>query len=269
MYLRRSLLIVLSLCVVLPAYAKDRLVIAGTGDSQTILRVLAQEYNQSQTDVEVVIPDSIGSGGGIRGLAKGRFTLARTARPVKDKEQTGSLQEHLFALSPVVFVTSTALNESGSLSSQQILDIYSGKISQWDEVGGQNAPIYAVDREPGDSSRSVIEKKLPGFKELNSVAKVFFSTPEATEAIAQHDNTLGYLPMSIAMAQELNIFTINGIAPDVQSVNAGTYPYVTRFYLVSDGEPTGHEKRFIDYLKSSEARTILNENGLIPTGTTE
>jgi phosphate transport system substrate-binding protein len=269
MHFRRFLLVALSFCFVFPVFAKDRLVIAGTGDSQTILRMLAQEYNQSQADVEVVIPDSIGSGGGVRGLAKGRFPLARTARPVKEKEQTGNLKEHLFALSPVVFVSSSALNESGSLQSQQVLDIYSGKINQWDEIGGQSEPIYAVDREPGDSSRSVIEKNLAGFKELNSVAKVFFSTPEATAAIAQHDNTLGYLPMSIALVQGLNIFAIDGVTPDAQSVNAGTYPFVTRFYLVSDGEPVGNAKRFIDYLKSPEAIAILNENGLIPAGITE
>ena len=98
---------------------------------------------------------------------------------------------------------------------------------------------------------------------------MFFSTPEATEAIAQHDNTLGYLPMSIALAQGLNIFAIDGVAPDAQNVNAGTYPFVTRFYLVSDGDPTGHAKQFIDYLKAPEAIAILNENGLIPAGITE
>lgn len=256
----------ISLAVIGQVAASDTLVIGGTGDSQEILRVLADRFNQLHSQTRVEIPDSVGSGGGIRGLVRGRFHLARTARMVKTREQTGSLIEHTFAYSPIVFATSPKSQQPDNLNltKLQVNQVYSGEIKSWQALAGKDEPIYPIDREPGDSSRSVLEKKIEGFKDVKPVAKVFYNTPETVSAISEHKNSLGYLPMYLAIKNQLQIFDFEAVEVTNETVSQQHYPLVTTFYLVSDGIPRGNTRLFIDFLASEEARALISEYGLLP-----
>ena len=150
------------------ANAQETLVIAGTGDSQALLRNLGAIFEKSHPDVTIEVPNSIGSGGGIKAVGRGEAGLGRTARALKEKEKPG-LTDVAFARSPVVFATNTSVHEVLDLSREQILAIYSGKINNWKEVGGPDGKIYPLSREEGDSSRETIDKNLAGFKELTLV----------------------------------------------------------------------------------------------------
>jgi phosphate transport system substrate-binding protein len=217
-------------------------------------------------EYRIEIPDSIGSGGGIRGLLQNRFELVRTARPPKEKEQDGSLVEHPFALSPVVFCTGPSTGGVENLSSAQVIGIYTGAITNWEQVGGLPAPIYPVDREAGDSSRSILERHMDGFKAARSVAKIFYTTPETADAIADHNYTLGFLPAGLARARGLKILSIDGVPPDRDSIDHGRYPYYGVFYLVSRGRLSKAAEAFIDYLYGADAVATIQKRGLIPIG---
>ena len=244
--------------------AEQSLVIAGTGDSQSLLREIAIEFMQQYPDKHIDVPDSIGSGGGIKGLLKGQYVLARTARGLKANEQNGTLVEYAFAISPVVITTNTSDSNVTNLSSAQVVDIYTGKIPRWEKVGGAAAPIYPVDREAGDSSRDVLERHLNGFKEAKSIAKIFYNTQETYEAIANHQHTIGYLPLDLAKVVGLNVLSIDGIKPDKLNIEIGKYPYVSKFYLVSHKDMTPEAKMFIDFIYSEHALNIIKAKGLIP-----
>jgi phosphate transport system substrate-binding protein len=244
--------------------AAQHLVIAGTGDSQSILRILADQFMQKNPQYQVEIPDSIGSGGGIKGLLGNRFEVARTARPLKEKEQNGSLIEYPFALSPVVMATHQSVANVDNLSSAQVLGIYAGTLTQWSQVGGLAEPIFPVDREAGDSSRTILEEHMPGFKATESVAKIFYSTPETVEAISDHQNTIGFMPMVVALTHGLKILSIDGVAPNADSIGKKQYPYFNTFYLISRNEISEAAKAFIDFIYQDEAIRTIRENGLIP-----
>ena len=111
---------------------------------------------------------------------------------------------------------------------------------------------------------SVVEKKIAGFKDLQSVAKVFYNTPETVSAISEHKNSLGYLPLYLAVNNHLQIFALDGVEVNSETVSQQSYPLVTTFYLVSDGIPHGTSKMFIEYLASDEAKSIISEYGLLP-----
>ena len=258
------MVIVLCLTDIGQLSAKQPLIVAGTGDSQQFMRLVADHYMKEHPDFPVQIPDSIGSGGGIKGLINGKFPLARTARPLKEKEQDGTLIEYPFAVSPVVLVVHPSVSGVRNLTTEQIIGIYAGKITRWDQVGGPTMRIYPVDREPGDSSRKILEENLAGFRETQSIAKVFFNTPEALDAIANHQYTVGFLPFAVAQSRGLKILTIDGIAPSEKNVVSGRYPYITTFYLISRGEPTTEAQRFISYLYNDQLLPLYKESGLIP-----
>ena len=243
----------------------ETLVIAGTGDSQKLLRALAPEFERLHAGISVDVPDSIGSKWGIRSLAEGKIELARTARAVKPSEPKG-LVEYRFAISPLVFVAHSSAEGVDNVTSSEIVDIYAGRIGNWSELGGAKHRLYAVDRENGDSSRSVIEKKISEFRGLVSKAKVFYSTPDAVSALNDNQFTFGYLPKSEIKNTNLKILKVDGVEPSVENIKTGSYPYSTPFYLVTKGEAKGWPKKFIEFTRSKQGQKIISDFGLIATG---
>ncbi len=234
------------------------LTIPGTGDSQQLLRALALEFNRLEGNDKVVIPDSIGSSGGIREVQEGRAVLARTARPLKEQERQG-LAEIEFASAPVVFTTNDSLQSVPSLTSAQIVGIFGGEITNWQEVGGPAEKIYVVNREVGDSSLTLLEKSLAGFAERTHTGVVVYNTPDTAATIESNDFTIGYLPLSEAVQRGLNPFALDGVRPE-----ALDYPLQNRFYVVYRGEPEGSARDFIEFLFSETASEIMTGYGVVP-----
>ena len=242
------------------------LVVAGTGDSQSLLKKLASAFRQTEAgrDIIIQVPDSIGSSGGIKALIAGQVSLARTARPLKEKEQGHKLQQFRFALSPVVIAAHPSAKQVHNISSQQLIKVYEGHIGNWDQLGGASSPIYVIDRETGDSSRDILEKHLAGFPKGRTAAKIFYTTPEAVAAIADHQHTLGFLPLSVAKARGLKVFSIDGVKPTEDNVTKGSYKYVTPFYIVAGAQPGKAEQAFIDFLYSEQAKKVIHASGSVP-----
>lgn len=242
----------------------ETLVIAGTGDSQNLLRKLAPEFQKRHPGISVDVPDSIGSRGGIKAVDAGNIELARTARPVKPSEAKG-LVEYRFAIAPLVLVAHSSAEGVDNVTSEQVLDIYAGRIDNWNKLGGPRHRLYAVDREQGDSSRSVLEKKMEGFKAVTSKAKIFYSTPDAVSALNENEFTFGYLPMSEVKNTRLNVLKVDGVEPSTENITSGSYPYAISLYLVTKGEAKGLPKKFIDFARSKQAQKIITDFGLIAT----
>ena len=239
------------------------IIIAGTGDSQTLLRRLKETFEKNNPSVRLVIPESIGSAGGIRELIKGDVDLARTARSLKKTEKPG-LNEFEIAKVPVVFATHPSIIIS-NLTTEQVVGIYSNKYNRWSDVGGPEKKIYVVDREKGDSSRSILEKNISGFKDVKSVGKIFYSVPATKLAIGKHKFTIGYLPLPEAIDQQLNILSIDGVFPDERTISNNSYPYFNTLYIVSKGKPSGLVKDFFQFIYSKETRKNMKNFYVYPT----
>jgi phosphate transport system substrate-binding protein len=242
------------------------LVIEGTGDSQGLLRDLAWRFMRVHASVEVVIPESVGSTGGINALRNRQIELARTARPLTIEERRAGLTEVVFAKSPVVFVVHPSVAEIDSITTEQVLDIYSGKVMWWEELGGQPFKIYPVSREPGDSSRLVLEEKLQGFRDITpgAMVRTAYSTSESVDMIKGHKNTIGYMPMSAAYRSGLKLLKLNGVSPTVENVLNGTYPLVLPLSVVHGSELSPTAKGFVDFLFGPVATDVIKKYGGAP-----
>ncbi len=240
------------------------LVIPGTGDSQVLLHNLAQLYAKNRPGITVEIPESIGSGGGVKSVITGKNEIARVARPLTEKESVQGLKSHIFAHAPIVFAVNPGVAEAANLSFEQIIGIYSGKIQQWDGLGGVGK-IYAMNREEGDSSRTVLEKLIPGFKEISVPAgSTVYSTPEAVQTLLTSPNTIGYLPMSAIIGTGLKMLRVQDVAPSAANVRQKKYQLVVPFALVWKETLSPLAKDFLDFLSSPAARKFMLENGAIP-----
>jgi len=252
----------------LPATAEE-LVIEGTGDSQVVLRQLAGLFEQGHPRIRVVVPDSLGSGGGVKKLIQGKTGLARTARPLKAKEKGHGLIQVPFAVSPVVFAANPeGITGVADLSIPRILALYSGQITNWSQIGGPDHRLFLVDREAGDSSRKVIDRYLKSAQGLDGklgfAGKTFYTTPEAAQAVALNRYTIGYLPFSTAREKGLHLFTIEGIPAGHQRIKAGQYPFITTFFLVQPADPVPSAMAFLKFIKTEPAKKRMLELGVFP-----
>ena len=163
MPLATRLLLAFPLAVIgLNAHAGD-LSVVGTGDGIDLLRALGAAYTADHPETNVIVPPSIGSGGGIAAVGSNKEVLARAARPLSDSEkEAGLIATPVFRLPSAFFVHRSA--GVTSLTSAQLADVYSGKITNWKDVGGQDVRIKVVRREDADSTLQVLRQSMPGWK---------------------------------------------------------------------------------------------------------
>ena len=248
------------------AIAQDRLVVAGTGDSQTLMRNLAGAFEQANPGSRVDVPDSVGSSGGIRALIKGQCDLARVARPLNEgeKQKAADLVHLVFAKSPVVIAANLPDKCATSLTSTQIGGIFSGKIKDWSAVDGCQAhSIYVANREDGDSARAAL-LVIPEFKAITQFAgETIYSTAETLQTLEETPFAIGYLDIS-TISSALVAFDFNGFSASEVNVQNGSYPLNSSFGLVWRGKLLGLAASFVDFVFSPKAQEIIRSTGAIP-----
>jgi len=244
-----------------PAAESEDITIVGTGDGVKVLKSIGDAFILQNPDVEVHVPKSIGSGGGIKAVGNDKYVIGRIARNIKDKEKHFGLSYVPYAKIPVSIVVNKSVNIDG-LTSRQVLDIFSGKITNWSEVGGKDARIRVIRREDGDSSLNVLKKTFPGFKDITITerAKTADSTPENFTVIQKKDDTIGFGPHDVAMISNVKCLKIDGKGP----MDKG-YPSIGTMGLIfKDANRRGYIDGFIDFATSASAHNAIRSAGGIP-----
>lgn len=252
--------------VICAGEASPAITICGSGDNQELIRQLARVYEGHQPGVRVEVPDSIGSSGGVKATAQGQCDIGRLARPLRAKEKRHQLSYKLFARSPVVFFVSANLKSMADISAQQVVRIFSGKMTSWEDMGGPATKIYIVNREKGDSSRTVLENHMIDFALIKkTMGKTIYSTPETVDTVADHDNTIAYAPLSSVMNNPgIHDLAFDGVMPSAVAIAAGQYPLYTDFGLVWRADISAQAMGFLAFLETSEARAIIGGYGAAP-----
>ena len=217
-----------------------------------MLRELAREFEGSNSDCRIAVPDSVGSRGGIRALRADKATIARVSRPLKDSEQSEDLVYVPMAETTVGFVVHPSVLGVDALSTEQLLAIYSGKIGNWAEVGGPNHAIYPLIRDGGTTLSRVVDS-IPGFGE-QSAAKDTYSSLETKRLLLKHPYTLGFLPMTLAVDAPLRPIRI------VDDSDGSTIDISLTLGLVRKTSMMACEQRFFDFLVFPAAQQIIERN---------
>lgn len=242
------------------------LVLPGTGDSQALLRGLGDLYAQQQSDI-VIVPESIGSSGGIRQVQKGKAVFARVARPLSEKESAAGLRWKPFAYSPVVFATHRKSGQVSNLTSSQVNAIFTGKMTDWSQLGGTPGKIFVAEREVGDSSRTILERVFTPLKgPRQPIGEVLYSTPEMVRVLSRYPQTIGYLPLSSIKGTQIRQFSLDGVVPSRKSMADNSYPLWIPLAVVWKGDLKVSARRFVDFLFTPTAQQFIQNCGLIPAG---
>lgn len=243
----------------------NKLIIAGTGDSQELLRAVARAFEAHEVGSTVEVPDSIGTSGGMQALIKGKCDLARTARPLNENENKPGITYHLFAKTPVVFVINPSVTGIDNVTSEQVNGIYSGAIIDWSQLGAEPGKIYAINREPGDSALAVLLQKLMGFKEIeNPVGNIAYTTQDAVNLVAKHKQTICFVPFAAVREADVTILKLDGVPPSDENISSGAYKLYIPLGIAHKEDVKARGKKIIAFLYSEEAKEIMKRFGAVP-----
>lgn len=251
-------LAVLSLCATV--HASD-LSVVGTGDGIDLLRALGAAYTAEHAETNVIVPPSIGSGGGIAAVGSGKKVLGRIARPLSDSEkQAGLVATPIFRLPSAFFVNRAA--GINSLSDAQLAGIYSGKITNWKEVGGADIRIRVVRREDQDSTLLVLRQSMPGWKDLviTEKSKTAVTTQDCFNTVKEVEGAIGFGPFTKALETDHTVLKIDGHYP----TDPGYPSAVTLLLIHKEATITPEAQAFIGYAKAAKAKTVLTRMGGVP-----
>ena len=239
----------------------SELPVVGTGDGIELLRALGAAYSADNPDVSVLVPPSIGSGGGLAAVGGDKEVLARVARPLTDSERAlGLIATPMFRLPSAFFVHRGA--NVANVSARQLVDIYAGRIVNWAEVGGADMRIKVVRREEADSTLTVLRQSMPGWKDLaiTEKSKTAVTTQDCVNTVKDVEGAIGFGPYTKALEMELVVLRIDSKYPtDLDYPSAVTVSLVHKQATV-----TPDAAKFIAYVKTAKAKTLLSSMGGVP-----
>jgi phosphate transport system substrate-binding protein len=205
-----------------------------------------------------------GSGVGVQKVGEGLANIGNTGRALTQAEiDKYGLKTFPFALDGVA-VAVNPKNTMGALTSQQVRDIFAGKIKNWQDVGGPNAPIHLFTRDEASGTRETFWKKLLKKGPIEAKANIVASNGVMKMALEQDPQAIGYLGIGFVDAK-VKAIKLDGVEPTQENAKNGTYPVTRLLYMNTKGEPTPLVKAFIDYVKGPEGAKLIQKHGFIPT----
>mgnify|MGYP001127663344 CR=1 FL=1 len=239
----------------------------------------AERYQQLHPQVSISVTGG-GSGTGIAALINGTVDIANASRQIKPEEiqaaeNNGKNPVEFVIARDAIAVVVNPENPVDRLTLQQISDIYSGKISNWQAVGGEDRPIVRLSRETNSGTHVYfLEQVLRlGQKDNHTLfAKNTLLLPSSegiSSEIRDNPNAIGYDGLGYVTPDQKVLAVARDaqsdyILPSAESVNNGTYPIARDLYMYTDGEPTGAVKEYLDWIYSPEAQEIVTELGFVP-----
>jgi phosphate transport system substrate-binding protein len=204
-----------------------------------------------------------GTGIGVQKAGEGLADIGNTGRALSDEEiATFGLKSFPFAIDGVAPIVHPE-NPVGGLSAQQIRDIFAGRITRWNEVGGEDSQIHVYAREEASGTHEVFWGKLLNKEPIIIFANIIQSNGAMKVAVSRDKNAIGY--MSIGHIDVgIKPLAVDGVPPSQETAINGTYPAVRQLYMNTKGEPSQLVQAFINYILSEEGTGIIRDSGYIP-----
>lgn len=236
--------------------------IAGGTAHIPVMKDAAEQIMKANPKIRITVAGG-GTGVGVQKVGEGLVHIGNTGRALsKEEVEKYGLQSFPFAIDGVA-VAVHPKNPVSDLSPEKVQAIYAGKIINWKEIGGPDAPINLYTRDEASGTREVFWEKLLKKGPVAVKANVVPSNGAMKVAVAKDANAIGYLGIG-HVDNTVKAVKINGVEPTQENAQSGTYPVVRQLYMNTKGEPTPLAKAFIAYILSQEGARISQKNGYIP-----
>ena len=241
---------------------KGTIDIAGGTAHIPVMKAAAKDIMGANPEIRITVTGG-GSGVGVQKVGEGLVQIGNTGRALKDAEvQKYGLVTHPFAIDGVAVAVNPKNGVIG-LTKAQLKDLFAGKIANWKEVGGNDAPISLYVREDGSGTRETFEERALDKGKSTPSANVVNSNGAMKTAIANDPNALGYVGIG-HLDNSIKGLAVDGATPTQENAASGTYPVTRLLYMNTKGEPQGLTKAFVDYIYSESGKKHVSGAGYIP-----
>ena len=234
----------------------------GSTSMEKVIGALGEAFMEANPDTTFTY-NPTGSGSGIQAVQEGRCDIGLSSRALKDAEKEAGLTETVLAYDGIAMIVNPA-NPVEDLSLEQIADIYTGKITNWSEVGGNDSQIVLIGREAGSGTRGGFEE-IVGVVDACQYRQELSSTGDVITTVAQNPDAIGYASLA-AVKDTVKALKVAGVTPTEATVKDGTYTIQRSFVLATKtGEKLNDvAQAFFDYATSAEAGKIITAAGAVP-----
>ena len=233
----------------------------GSTSMEKVIGALGEAFTEANPDVNFTY-NPTGSGSGITAVTEGRCDIGLSSRNLKDEEAASGLKATVLALDGIAVIVNPE-NPVGELSLDEIAKIYTGEITNWSELGGNDAEIVVIGREAGSGTRD-------GFESITKTADAcvyrqeLTSTGDVITSVAQNPDAIGYASLA-SIGDTVKALVVEGVAPSEETVKDGSYLVQRPFVLVTrEGEELSQAAQaFFDYITSADAASIIADAGAV------
>lgn len=234
----------------------------GSTSMEKVIGALGESFMEANSGTTFTY-NPTGSGSGIQAVSEGRCDIGLSSRALKDDEKASGLKETTLALDGIAIIVNPQ-NPVKDLSLEQIAKIYTGEITNWKDVGGEDAEIVLIGREAGSGTRDGFES-ITETKDACQYRQELTSTGDVITTVSQNPNAIGYASLA-AIKDSVKALTVNGVAPTEATVKDGTYLVQRPFVLVTKEGAALSEtaQKFFDFATSADAASIISAAGAVP-----
>ena len=234
----------------------------GSTSMEKFANALSEAFMEKYPKVTVTA-EFVGSGAGIEAVSNGTADIGNSSRNLKDEEKAKGVAENIVAIDGIAVVVDPA-NTVEDLTKDQLTSIYDGTVTNWKDVGGNDAPIVVVGREAGSGTRGAFEELLK-LEDACKYSNELDSTGAVMAKVASTPGSIGYVSLDV-LDDTVKALKLDGAEPTEENIKAGKYFLSRPFVMATKGEISEQNdlvQAWFDFVLGDEGQQVASEVGLI------
>ena len=234
----------------------------GSTSMEKVIGALGESFMKNNEGVNFTY-NPTGSGSGITAVSEGRCDIGLSSRALKDEEKAGGLVETVLAYDGIAIIVNND-NPVTNISLEDLTKVYTGEITNWKELGGNDSEIVLIGREAGSGTRDGFET-ITDTKDNCKYRQELTSTGDVITTVSTNPDAIGYASLA-SVKDNVKALTVDGVSPTEATIKDGSYPIQRPFVLVTkDGVALSETAQsFYDYATSSDANEVIAAAGCVP-----
>lgn len=236
--------------------------LAGSTSMEKLCEAMSESFMERNPGVTVTV-EYTGSGAGLESLAAGSVDIGNASRGLKDEEKASGVVENIVAIDGIAVITNKSCSIK-DVTSKDLAKIYSGEITDWAELGGEEQPIIVIGREAGSGTRDAFEELLE-VKDVCAYAQELDSTGAVLAKVAATPGAIGYVSLDV-VDDTVSGLKIDGVEPTEEEILAGNYMLQRPFVMATKGEISEQNElvqAWFNYINSDDGKEVIKQVGLI------
>ena len=236
--------------------------LAGSTSMQKLCEAMIESFSEEYPDITVTA-EYTGSGAGLEAVAAGKTDIGNASRALKDSEKAAGVEENIVAIDGIAVIANKA-GKVLDLTTGQLSDIYTGKTTNWKDLGGDDEAIVVIGREAGSGTRGAFEELLK-IEDKCAYAQELDSTGGVLAKVAATPGSIGYVSLDV-VDDTVAALSLDGVAPTEENIVAGSYTLSRPFVMATKDTVDAQSnavKTWFGYVESDAGKAVITGLGLI------